>query len=222
MASRTPSLTRVYSTTAQRISRQSVTPGMPLDTSSFTATGGSGADSTTLSKTFEEASKKTVAVYRSALRDIPAMRRNFSIMEDKRFLSAVIRENFERHRDVTDPKIIDMLVFKASQELREIREQWKSRHHIYSYIQRYTDKLLREELAHRASHSDLTGRREKMLADWRDRGLIPAEINTWDMFLHWKSDEDTKFRNFVLDNKLFSVDHLDRNKKASSSSCSVM
>lgn len=221
MASRASSFTRALSTSSQRISRQSVTPGMPVDTSAYTATGGSGADSTALSKSLEEASKKSIRVYRMALRDIPAMRRNFTIMEDKSFVTAVIRENFERHRNITDPKIIDMLIFKATQELREIREQWKSRHHIYSYIQRYTDKLLREELIHRASHTDLTGQREKMLADWRDRGLVPAEINTWDMFLHWKSNEDTKFRNFVLENKLFTSDQLDRNAKASSS-CSVM
>lgn len=222
MTLRTPNLVRALSlSSTQRVNRQAVAPGLPVDISSYTSTGGSGDDSTTLSASLDEASNKTKAAYRKAIRDIPDMRRNFTIMEDKSYLTAVIRDNFERHRNVTDPKIVDMLVFKALQELREIREQWKSRHHVYGYIHRYSDKLLREELAHRASSPDVSHKREQMLADWRDRGLVPSEIVTWAMFIHWKSDEDMKFRKFALDNNLFSNQQLDRNANLSPS-CAVM
>lgn len=149
------------------------------------------------------------------------MRRNFTIMEDSKFVAAVIRDNFEQHRRITDPKIIDMLVFKAIQELREIREQWKTRTHVYSYIHQYSEKLLRDEMTHKAASADTSDRRLQILHDWQQRGLVPPEIASWPMFLRWKRDEDEKFRNFAIDQKLFSSDELERNA-SKTSSCSVM
>lgn len=224
MALRNPSFVRALSASASKVGKPSLTPGMPVDTSSYTSTGGSGADSTALSTDMKEASGKAVAAYRIALRDISAMRRNFTIMEDEDYVTSVIRDNFEKHRGVTDPKIIDMLVFKALQELREIREQWKSRYHVYSYIQRYTEKLLRQELALKIQSTDTSDRREHMLADWRDKGLVPSEIINWSMFNRWKSDEEDKFRNFAIDNKLFSSQQLESNSSTSSrtSTCTIM
>lgn len=222
MASRTGPLGRAFCSTASAsVKRPSLAPGMSVDTSMYTSTGGSGHDSTTLSSSLKEASRKAVSIYRTALRDIPDMRRNFTIMEDSKYVAAVIRDNIEQHRRVTDPKIIDMLVFKAVQELREIREQWKTRTHVYSYIHRYSEKLLRDEAAHSGASTDSSERRQQILRDWQQRGLIPNEISSWPMFLRWKRDEDEKFRNFAIDHKLFSSDQLERNA-TTSGSCSVM
>lgn len=221
IGSRAPALVRGLSSGTSNISRHSATPGMPIDTSSYTSTGGTGADSTTLSPSLEAASRKAVSAYRSALRDIPDIRRNFTIMEDESLVKSVIRDNFERHQFVTDPKIVDMLVFKAVQELREIREQWKSRHHVYGYIDRYLDRLMREELIQRAGSPDSSNRYDHVLQTWRDRGLIPQEITSWTMFTQWRTEEDAKFRNFALENKLFSTEQLDRNA-ATKPSCTMM
>lgn len=222
MASRAGHLTRALSTTASTtVKRANLAPGMAVDTSMYTSTGGSGLDATSLSTSLQEASHKAVSAYRVALRDIPNMRRNFTIMEDSKFVASVIRDNFEQHRRVTDPKIVDMLVFKALQELREIREQWKTRTHIYSYIHRYADKVLRDEIAHKAKFVDSSDDREQMLRDWQQRGLVPNEIPSWAMFVRWKKDEDEKFHNFAVEKKLFSPDQLKRNASALSS-CSIM
>lgn len=222
MASRAGPLGRAFCSTASAsVKRPSLAPGMSVDTSMYTSTGGSGYDSTTLSSSLQEASRKAVSVYRTALRDIPHMRRNFTIMEDSKFIAGVIRDNFEQHRRVTDPKIIDMLVFKAIQELREIREQWKTRTHVYSYIHRYSEKQIRDEIARSVGPTDSSDRRQQILRDWQQRGLIPNEVTSWPLFVRWKRDEDEKFRNFAIDHKLFSSDQLDRNA-STSSSCSVM
>lgn len=218
MAFRAAPLARSLSTSSPKV--RSAVPGV-VNTSAYTATGGTGHDATALSSSLEEASRKAVAVYRASLRSIPDMRRNFTIMEDASFLTAVIRDSFERHRGITDPKIVDMLVFKAVQELREIREQWKSRTHLNSYIHRYTDKLLRQELVHKASTLDSSDSRDQMLHQWRDRGLVPHEIASWPMFTRWSDEQDLKFRNFAVDNKLFSDQQLERNAN-SSSSCIIM
>lgn len=198
-----------------------VIPGVRPENTKYTSTGGSGEDSTTLSSSLQEASRKAVAAYRAALKDIPDMRRNFTIVEDESYVQRVIRDNFERHRDVTDPKIVDMLVFKATQELREIREQWKSRYHVYSYMQRYSEKLMREEFSRQTGAADPSDRREQILSGWRDKGLVPPELLTWPMFERWREEEDVKFRAFALQNKIFSEEQLDRNT-TKSSSCTIM
>lgn len=198
-----------------------------MDTTTYTDTGGSGADSTALSSDLAEASAKAVAAYRTALRDVPSMRKNFTILEDKIFLTACIRDLFERHADVTDPKIVDMLVFKAIQELREISEQWKSRHHVYGYIHAYMEKVLKEEAARKVTEeTDFDGlgmdeQRNDILRAWKNRQLIPPEIQTWAQFLRWKEEEDAKFNAFAVDNKLFTQQQLERNAKAQST-CTIM
>lgn len=214
--SRVPALARAMSTAPRRTS----VAGMRAEMQSrYTDTGGSGLDATHLSSTLEEASAKARSVYRTALRDIPEMRKNFTIVEDAPFVRATIRELFERHSAVTDPKIADMLTFKAVQELREIREQWKSRHHVYAYIHQYAEKLLKEAARRSATAGgeDL----EELLRGWRERGLVPAEIMNWGMFERWREEEDTKFRAFAVENKLFTEEQLDRNAGASSS-CTIM
>lgn len=198
--------------------------GARADTGMYTDTGGSGADSTALSASLAEASAKAVAIYRTALRDVPAMRVNFTIIEDKAFLYACIRDLFERHHEVSDPKIVDMLVFKGRQELREIREQWKSRHHVYGHIHAYMDKMIREEAA-RSAAEQTGGAEEKRLETlraWKARGLVPQEVQSWVQYLRWKEEEDLKFNAFAVDNKLFTHDQLERNAKAQSSSCTIM
>lgn len=225
-------LARTLSTAASSTSSQAsrgrlaAVTGMRVDAGSYTATGGSGQDATSLSSSYEEASAKTRAIYRQALRDIPEMRRNFSIMEDKKIVMQVVRDLFERHKHVSDPKIIDMLVFKSLQELREIREQWKSRHHVYSYIQRFSEKELRQQAAEKLEQdpafSDSHDRRQlQMLSDWRNSGLVPQEVFTWSHFLKWKQEEDEKFKNFAIEKKLFSKDELERNAN-SKQSCAMM
>lgn len=169
-----------------------------------------------------DATSKARSAYRIALRGIPDMRRNFTIIEDEALVRACIRDLFEKHRDVTEPHIVDMLVFKALQELREIGEQWKSRHHVTAYITRYSEKLIREETARRLEEDvpDASDKREETLRMWRERGIVPPEILTWGMFQRWKEEEDTKFKTFALENKLFSEEELDRNSK--SSTCTIM
>lgn len=231
MASRLPPslspLARAFSSTAASARTRAAVAGSRIDTTTYTDTGGSGADSTALSSDLAEASAKAVAAYRTALRAVPAMRKNFTIIEDKMFVNRCIRDLFERHADVSDPKIVDMLVFKALQELREIREQWKSRHHVYGYIHAYMEKVLKEEAARKVTEQtdvDRLGMDEKrndILRAWKSRQLIPPEIQTWAQYIMWKEEEDAKFNAFAVDNKLFTQQQLERNA-AAQSSCTIM
>lgn len=221
MATRAPvkrALSRALSTANAGHSRASVA-GSRIDTIVYTDTGGSGLDSTALSSNLAEASAKAIAVYRQALRDIPDMRKNFTIIEGKEFVTKCVRDLFERHAHVTDPKLVDMLVFKARQELREIAEQWKSRHHVYGYIQRYSEKVLREEAKRKLKEGDRG--KEALLQTWRERGLVPSEVLTWGHFEKWREEEDEKFKAFVEENRVFEKGVLERNASAAQG-CSVM
>lgn len=231
MATRAPALraaARALSTAQPSARTRAAIAGSRVDTTAYTPTGGSGEDSTALSSSLADASAKAVVAYRTALRDIPEMRKNFNIVEENKFVAACIRDLFERHADVSDPKIVDMLVFKALQELREIREQWKSRHHVYAYIHAFHEKHLREEAAKKvAEHAHppaaaQDAQRDEILRAWRARHLVPQEVQNWAQYLRWKEEESAKFNSFAVDNKLFTHEQLERNAAASSSQCTIM
>lgn len=194
----------------------------------FTDTGGSGRDATSLSSSESEASMKVHALYRDALRGIGEIRKNYSIVEDAQLVRDVIRDAFERYPHVSDTKIVDMLVFKGRQEIDEILAQWKGRHHVYQYIHSYEEKMLRHEAALKAEEGMAEGNRDEMhdakhlsmLKTWRERGLIPNEIESWAQYLRWKEEEDNKFQHFAIDAGLFTTDQLEANRKTSQ--CSVM
>eukprot|EP00171_Calliarthron_tuberculosum_P009069 IDg9069t1 len=154
--------------------------GARTATARVTDTGGSGLDATSLSSSVEEARGKAVTMYRQVLRDIPAMREDFTIIEDELFVRRVVRYLFDRHSHVSDPKIIDMLVFKARQEAAEIRNQWKSRYHVYQHINAYRDEMSRRkavEVARAHAHAPEGGapaHRQLLVDGWKARGLVPA------------------------------------------------
>jgi hypothetical protein len=226
-------LMRASSEVTRSVARPVV--GARVDTSKrYTDTGGSGLDATKLSSSTAEQSSAVHGLYRQALREIPAMRINYTIVEEEMFLRALIRDMFSLQRNVSDPKIVDMLIFKAKQEIGEIRGQFKGRHQIGIYIRNYHDKLAREA----ASRLSLAAGQEKfarelgapaisddakhtMLASWRQRSLVPADLLTWTQYERWKAEENEKFTRFAVDANFFTADTLERNAKTKSQ-CSIM
>uniref|UniRef100_A0A6T6CXR1 NADH dehydrogenase [ubiquinone] 1 alpha subcomplex subunit 6 n=1 Tax=Compsopogon caeruleus TaxID=31354 RepID=A0A6T6CXR1_9RHOD len=190
----------------------------------FTSTGGTGREASLLSETHADARAAVLGLYRRAIQHIPQMRRDFNVVEEPQFLADLIRELFRRHDHVSDLKLIDMLIFKGNQELGEIVAQWKGRHHIMSYVEKFHQKKLREAALDLAAsqanhHADVdsgfampsTIRTAKLL-QWRSRGLIPENVETWDQYMLWKGGEREKFVQFVIQNKLFAPEDLEANE----------
>ncbi|KAK1870052.1 hypothetical protein I4F81_012515 [Pyropia yezoensis] len=100
----------------------------------YTQTGGSGREATPLSGSFAEARSRVLNLYRTSIRDIPEMRKNYNLNETPALIRDCIRAQFEMHAGVRDAKVLDMLVFKGRQNIDEIRAQWKGRHQVTAFL----------------------------------------------------------------------------------------
>jgi NADH dehydrogenase (ubiquinone) 1 alpha subcomplex subunit 6 len=86
------------------------------------------------SSSLKEATANAVRLYRQALRDIPTIIQNYNLELSPSQLKKVIRENFHKHKDVKDPQIVDILVFKGASELEEALLLWKTHSHVMRYF----------------------------------------------------------------------------------------
>jgi NADH dehydrogenase (ubiquinone) 1 alpha subcomplex subunit 6 len=87
------------------------------------------------STTLAEASANAVRLYRQALRDIPVVIQNYNLELKPSVMKKAIREQFDKHRDVKDPQIVDILVFKGASELEEAILLWKTHSHVMRFFQ---------------------------------------------------------------------------------------
>lgn len=229
------------SSSATRAPLQHIVIGSRIDTSiRYTDTGGSGLDSTIPPRSPEERVMRVRALYRTALRNINDMRMNFVIIESADFIKHLIRDMFETNRDIDDPKIADVVIFKGKQELFDIQSQFKGRHHIAAYISRYMEKKAQDDAVHmrnevlrkqvgskssklRADSGPKKSDLEKfqMLTSWKQRGLVPKDVHTWEQYQRWKADDNARFAQFAIDANFFDADTLQKNSEMKSN-CAVM
>lgn len=58
---------------------------------------------------------------------------DFDIPKNEKQCQEKLREEFMKNKDVTDIRVIDMLVIKGQMELKEAVNSWKQKHHIMKY-----------------------------------------------------------------------------------------
>uniref|UniRef100_A0A1A9Z2G6 NADH dehydrogenase [ubiquinone] 1 alpha subcomplex subunit 6 n=1 Tax=Glossina pallidipes TaxID=7398 RepID=A0A1A9Z2G6_GLOPL len=86
-----------------------------------------------LSVNHGEARKRALNLYKAWYRQIPYIVMDYDIPKSIQQCRAKLREEFLRHRNVTDIRVIDMLVIKGQMELKESVEIWKQKGHIMRY-----------------------------------------------------------------------------------------
>jgi NADH dehydrogenase (ubiquinone) 1 alpha subcomplex subunit 6 len=173
------------------------------------------------SETLEEAQAKVRALYRGFLRQIPQMRLDFTLAEDWDTLKAVIRDQFERYRDVRDLRVLDILLFKGKQELNEIIAQWKSRHHVLQYVRQYEERMHllgrygpgRVPSDAEDSVDTVDAARLRKVHEWRQKRIVPEWVVTWHHYEKWRDEQERLFRNFAIQNGLFTSEELDANRQ---------
>eukprot|EP00088_Acartia_fossae_P055058 TRINITY_DN6390_c1_g1_i1.p1 TRINITY_DN6390_c1_g1~~TRINITY_DN6390_c1_g1_i1.p1 ORF type:complete len:126 (-),score=34.06 TRINITY_DN6390_c1_g1_i1:110-487(-) len=83
-----------------------------------------------ISSTPGDAKIRVLSLYKAWYRHIPYMVRDFDVPPSIAECRQVLRENFKKNANVRDLRVIDMLVFKGQQDLKEVVEHWKQPNHI--------------------------------------------------------------------------------------------
>lgn len=77
---------------------------------------------------------------------MPFIHRTMKLEElvSAREIRSIIKEKFKVYKDVTDPRVVDMLIFKGREELEVYLTLHKQRHHA---ITEYLDPILQKKTA---------------------------------------------------------------------------
>ncbi|XP_037074315.1 NADH dehydrogenase [ubiquinone] 1 alpha subcomplex subunit 6-like [Pollicipes pollicipes] len=81
----------------------------------------------------EEAKSRVFGLYKAWYRQMPYIVMDYDIPKSVEQCRAKLREKFEQNRHVKDIRVIDALVVKGQQELKETVNIWKQKHHLMSY-----------------------------------------------------------------------------------------
>ncbi|OWR41600.1 NADH dehydrogenase [ubiquinone] 1 alpha subcomplex subunit 6-like [Danaus plexippus] len=87
-----------------------------------------------LSVTQGEARLRVLNLYKAWYRQIPYIVKDFDIPKSEEQCRAKLKEIFLRNKDVTDIRVIDILVIKGQMELKESVNIWKQKGHIMAYF----------------------------------------------------------------------------------------
>jgi|APCry1669189665_1035243.scaffolds.fasta_scaffold72504_1 NADH dehydrogenase (ubiquinone) 1 alpha subcomplex subunit 6 len=72
-------------------------------------------------------SQRVVNLYRRMCRDTPAVIKIYNLEHTPFNVRHMLLLQFRKNSEVTDPRIIELLLQRAEMELEETREQWKQR-----------------------------------------------------------------------------------------------
>lgn len=73
---------------------------------------------------------EALALYKQTLKLIPWIKETYNISLPIRAMKSRIRDEFEKYRQVRDPRVIEQLIFKGYQELEECQDHFKQRSHV--------------------------------------------------------------------------------------------
>ncbi|XP_065155625.1 NADH dehydrogenase [ubiquinone] 1 alpha subcomplex subunit 6 [Atheta coriaria] len=82
----------------------------------------------------EEARRRARNLYRAWYKQLPHVVRQYDIPKSVEQCKAKLREEFMKHKDCEDVRVIDMLVIKGQMELKETVNIWKQKGHIMNYF----------------------------------------------------------------------------------------
>ncbi|KAH9969991.1 NdufA6 NADH-ubiquinone oxidoreductase 14.8 kDa subunit [Lactifluus volemus] len=74
--------------------------------------------------------KRVLDLYREWMRGAPEICVLYALDVPPSAVRNVIRQRFEKNRDVSDPKLVDLLIHKSRQEYQETVNFWKQEPHV--------------------------------------------------------------------------------------------
>ncbi|XP_040263137.1 NADH dehydrogenase [ubiquinone] 1 alpha subcomplex subunit 6-like [Bufo bufo] len=87
-----------------------------------------------LSRDLSDAKRRVRELYRAWYREVPNTVHVFQLDITVKQGREMVRERFQRNADVTDPRVIDLLVIKGKMDLEETIKVWKQRTHIMRFF----------------------------------------------------------------------------------------
>ncbi|KAM3914538.1 NADH dehydrogenase [ubiquinone] 1 alpha subcomplex subunit 6 [Leptodactylus fuscus] len=87
-----------------------------------------------LSRDLSDAKRRVRELYRAWYREVPNTVHVFQLDITVKQGREMVREKFKKNADVTDPRVIDLLVIKGKMDLEETIKVWKQRTHIMRYF----------------------------------------------------------------------------------------
>lgn len=78
-----------------------------------------------LSTNHAEARKRVLALYKAWARQVPFIVMDYDVPYPQKVILAKVRSEFMKHKNVTDLRVIDMLVIKGQMEFVEVVSKWK-------------------------------------------------------------------------------------------------
>eukprot|EP00244_Chara_vulgaris_P012822 TRINITY_DN6945_c0_g1_i8.p1 TRINITY_DN6945_c0_g1~~TRINITY_DN6945_c0_g1_i8.p1 ORF type:complete len:139 (-),score=24.92 TRINITY_DN6945_c0_g1_i8:51-467(-) len=86
------------------------------------------------SATLSQAKHRALYFFRAVSRELPEIMNRYNLHEVVTLgeLRSRVAAEFRKHPRVINPKVVDMLVYKGSEELSNVMIQAKQRHHILS------------------------------------------------------------------------------------------
>ncbi|XP_018323522.1 NADH dehydrogenase [ubiquinone] 1 alpha subcomplex subunit 6 [Agrilus planipennis] len=81
-----------------------------------------------------EARQRVLNLYKAWYRQIPYIINQYDAPLSTEMCKKKLREEFNKHKHVTDFRVIDMLVIKGQMELVETVNIWKQKGHVMAYF----------------------------------------------------------------------------------------
>jgi len=87
-----------------------------------------------------EARKRALSLYRDWYRSAPEIVALYTLNVPPAYVRHAIRQRFERNRNVTDPRAIDVLLLKGRQDFQETMNVWKQTDHVAGILLQPQDR----------------------------------------------------------------------------------
>jgi len=87
----------------------------------------------------DEARRRVFDLYKAWYRSAPFIVHKYDIPKSVEQCREKMKQEFLKHKDVTDVRVIDMLVIKGQMELKETVKIWKQKGHVMRYWQESQD-----------------------------------------------------------------------------------
>ncbi|KAH7907251.1 NdufA6 NADH-ubiquinone oxidoreductase 14.8 kDa subunit [Hygrophoropsis aurantiaca] len=92
------------------------------------------AQVTRMSSSPQEARQRVINLYRAWYRAAPEIETLYAIPLSQSQIRDAIRQKFEHNRYVTDPRAVEVLILKGTQELQETLNCWKQTDHVMGIL----------------------------------------------------------------------------------------